>query len=120
MPLVDELTRRIATELHRTLDQAIRQAVEDYVIGNNTPSAGVRRRGRPGRRASASRASRENRNRTIISAVAKLGEASIEDVAKATGLDKRGVGSSLHYLAAAGRLKHAGSKKYRTGRMRTV
>ena len=120
MSLIDELTRRIATELHRTLDQVIRHAVEDYVIGNNKPVASARRRGRPGRRASMARTSRENRSRTIISAVAKLGEASIEDVAKVTGLDKRGVGSSLHYLAEAGKLKHAGSGKYRAGRMRAA
>jgi hypothetical protein len=30
-----------------------------------------------------------------------------------TGLDKRGVGSSLHYLAAAGKLKHAGVGRYK-------
>jgi len=120
MSLIDELTRRIASELHRTLDQAIRQAVEHYVIGNGEPSASTRRRGRPGRRASTARTSRENRNRTIISAVTKLGEASIEDVAKATGLDKRGIGSSLHYLAAAGKLKHAGPGRYRAGRARAA
>ena len=123
MALIDELTQRIATELHRTLDEAVRQAVENYVIGEQhipTPAASVQRRGRPARRARSAKALRENRNRTIIDVVAKLGEASIDDVAKATGLDKRGVGSSLHYLAVAGRLRHAGAGKYRATRTRAA
>jgi len=123
MALIDELTQRIATELHRTLDEAVRQAVENYVIGEQhipTPAASVPRRGRPARRARSAKALRENRNRTIIDVVAKLGEASIDDVAKATGLDKRGVGSSLHYLAVAGRLRHAGAGKYRATRTRAA
>src|SRR5215471_2935340 len=112
MALIDELTQRIATELHRTLDEAVRQAVENYVIGEQhipTPAAPVQRRGRPARRARSAKALRENRNRTII-----------DVVAKATGLDKRGVGSSLHYLAVAGRLRHAGAGKYRATRTRAA
>src|SRR5215813_7962736 len=122
MALIDELTQRIATELHRTLDEAVRQAVETYVVGErHIPSAAsVQKRGRSARRARSAKVVRENRNQTIIGVVAKLGEASIEDVAKATGLDKRGVGSSLHYLAAAGRLRHAGAGKYRTTRTRAA
>ena len=123
MALIDELTQRIATELHRTLDEAVRQAVENYVVGEQhipTPAASMQRRGRPARRAGSAKALRENRNRTIINVVAKLGEASIDDVAKATGLDKRGVGSSLHYLAVAGRLRHAGTGKYRATRTRAA
>src|SRR5689334_24427703 len=106
MALVDDLTQRIATELHRKLDDAIREAVESYVVGDGQHPAVTAhngRRGRHARRGKTARASRENRSQTIINAVAKLGEASIEDVAKATGLDKRGVGSSLHYLAEAGK-----------------
>src|SRR5215475_970291 len=80
----------------------------------------LQRRGRPARRARSAKALRENRNQTIINVVAKLGEASIEDVARATGLDKRGVGSSLHYLAVAGRLRHAGTGKYRATRTRAA
>src|SRR2546423_424874 len=130
MALVDELTRRITLELHRTLDQAIRHAVESYIIGDGHdrmsatsseerfPQQKRRRRGRrAGRRMKTAKASRENRSRTIIDAVAKLGEASIEDVARMTGLDKRGVGSSLHYLAAAGKLKQAASGRYKRTRM---
>lgn len=119
MALIDELTQRIAAELHRQLDEAVRHAVENYVVGNasgpKVPVPGAERQRRQRRRVSA-KASRENRSQTIIDAVAKLGEATIEDVAKATGLDKRGVGSSLHYLAAAGRLRHAGAGKYRAAR----
>jgi hypothetical protein len=114
MALIDELSLRIATELHRKLDAAVREAVEAYVVGNHektTVSGNGHRRGRP-RRANSARKSRENRNRIIIAAVAKLGEASVGDVAKATGLDKRGVGSSLHYLAEAGKLRHSGAGKY--------
>ena len=127
MALIDDLTRSITAELHRTLDQAIRKAVVSYVVGNgqNARSAGSSaeesyrpgRRGRPPRRKPA-KTSRENRSRTIIDAVAKLGEASIEDVARVTGMDKRGVGSSLHYLAEAGKLKHLGTGKYKAGRAR--
>src|SRR5437867_2510346 len=106
MALIDELTQRITAELHRTLDQAIRQAVESYVVGD----------GRQGRRTKPTQP-REKRSRTIIDAVMKLGEASVEDVARVTGLDKRGVGSSLHYLAAAGKLKHARAGKYKVSRM---
>jgi hypothetical protein len=123
MALIDELTQRIATELHRKLDAAVREAVENYVVGEQhtpTPVASVQRRGRPARRARSAKALRENRNRTIIDVVAKLGEASIDDVAKATGLDKRGVGSSLHYLAVAGRLRHAAAGKYRAARTRAA
>jgi hypothetical protein len=123
MALIDELTQRIATELHRKLDAAVREAVEDYVVGEqHTPTrvASVQRRGRPARRARSAKALRENRNRTIIDVVSKLGEASIDEVAKATGLDKRGVGSSLHYLAVAGRLRHAGAGKYRATRKRAA
>lgn len=119
MALIDELTQRIAAELHRQLDEVVRHAVESYVVGNGSDETGsvpkTERRGRP-RRSTSAKTSRENRSQTIINAVAKLGEASIEDVAKATGLDKRGVGSSLHYLAAAGKLRQAGVGKYRTGR----
>jgi len=99
------------------------QAVENYVVGERhipTPAASAQRRGRPGRRARSAIALRENRNRTIIDVVAKLGEASIDDAARATGLDKRGVGSSLHYLAVAGRLRHAGAGKYRATRTRAA
>ncbi|HEY2379548.1 MAG TPA: hypothetical protein VGK48_00080 [Terriglobia bacterium] len=119
MALIDELTQRIAAELHSHLDEVVRHAIESYVVGNGSdqtvPIPRTERRGRP-RRATSAKRSRENRSRTIIDAVAKLGEATIEDVAKATGLDKRGVGSSLHYLAAAGKLRHAGVGKYRTAR----
>jgi len=120
MALIDDLTERIASELHRKLDEAIREAVESYVVGDDhTPGAIAHhgRRGRIARHGRSAKASRENRSQTIINAVAKLGEASIEDVAKATGLDKRGVGSSLHYLAEAGKLRHAGAGKYRAGRL---
>ena len=119
MALIDELTQRIAAELHRQLDEAVRHAVESYVVGNGSdqtaPVPRAERRGRP-RRSTSAKTSRENRSRTIIDAVAKLGEATIADVARATGLDKRGVGSSLHYLAAAGKLRHAGMGKYRMAR----
>ena len=123
MALIDELTQRIATELHSKLDAAVREAVENYVVGEQhtpTPAASIQRRGRPARRAGSAKALRENRNRTIIDVVAKLGEASIDDVAKATGLDKRGVGSSLHYLAVGGRLRHAGAGRYRATRTRAA
>ena len=119
MALIDELTLRIATELHRKLDEVVREAVVSYVVGNGQPptvNATPKRRGRP-RRAQSAKSSRENRSLNIINAVTKLGEASVEDVARATGLDKRGVGSSLHYLAVAGKLRHLGAGKYRPGRM---
>jgi hypothetical protein len=119
MALIDELSLRIATELHRRLDEVVREAVENFVVGNHentTVNGSVQRRGRP-RRAKSAKTSRENRSRTIIDAVARLGEASVDDVARATGLDKRGVGSSLHYLAVAGKLRHAGAGKYRAVRM---
>jgi hypothetical protein len=119
MALIDELTLRIATELHRKLDEVVREAVESYVVGNrpnSTVNATLKRRGRP-RRSQSAKASRENRSETIINAVTKLGEASVEDVARATGLDKRGVGSSLHYLAEAGKLRHAGAGIYRAAKM---
>jgi hypothetical protein len=128
MALIDELTERITAELHRTLDQCIRQAVESYVIGDGNltnhqtdiarfPGNNRRtRRTQQARRGRADKSTRERRSRTIIDAVVKLGEASIEDVARATGLDKRGVGSSLHYLAAAGKLKQVGSGKYKAPR----
>ena len=121
MALIDDLTQQITAELHRTIDECIRQAVEKYVVGNGgyrRQSASVERlsrqtrRGRSARKGT-SRASRESRSRTIIGAVARLGEASIADVARVTGLDKRGVGSSLHYLAAAGKLKQTGAGRYK-------
>lgn len=119
MALIDELTRRIAAELHRNLDQAVREAVEHYVVGDReeqTPRDELAaRRGRP-RHDQSARTSRENRSQIIIDAVAKLGSATVEDVANETGLDKRGVGSSLHYLAEAGKLRHAGAGKYRASR----
>jgi len=121
MALIDELTRRITAELHRTLDQCIRQAVESYVVGDVNreiqPTSGRSqtngRRGRPRRRAKPSRKSPQDRNRMIMDAVAKVGEATVADVARLTGLDKRGVGSSLYYLAAAGRIKQAKDGKYK-------
>jgi hypothetical protein len=123
MALIDDLTRQITAEVHRALDQAIRQAVQNYVVGNardeesttlsTSPSRGTRARTKGTRRANSPK-SRGDRTRTIIDAVSRLGEASIEDVAEFTGLDKRGVGSSLHYLAVAGKLKHAGGGKYKT------
>jgi hypothetical protein len=119
MALIDELTLRIATELHRKLDEVVREAVVSFVVGNGHPptvNATLKRRGRP-RRAQSAKASRENRSLNIINAVTRLGEASVEDVARATGLDKRGVGSSLHYLAEAGKLRHAGAGKYRAAKM---
>ena len=122
MALIDDLTRQITTEVHRALDQAIRQAIENYVVGDGrheepmTPSAatsrGVRGRGKGTSRSKSPKA-RQDRTRTIINAVSRLGEASIEDVAEFTGLDKRGIGSSLHYLAVAGKLKQTGAGKYR-------
>src|SRR5262245_66311105 len=121
MALIDDLTQQITAELHRTIDECIREAVEKYVVGDGRyhrqPASVERfprrmRRGRSGRKGT-SRASRESRSRTIIGAVAKLGEASVEDVARVTGLDKRGVGSSLYYLAAAGTLKHMRAGRYR-------
>jgi predicted HTH transcriptional regulator len=129
MALIDDLTRQISTEVHRALDQVIRQAVEHYIVGNERPddrmtlpsetSRGTKSRGKETRR-SRSIKNREVRTRTIIDAVSQIGEASIEDVAELTGLDKRGVGSSLHYLAAAGKLKHAGGGKYKTARTARV
>lgn len=121
MALIDELTQRITTELHRTLDECIRQAVESYVIGDSPqksrPAAGPRH-ATNGRRAGAARKANArkvpaDRSRTIIEAVNKLGEASIEDVARVTGLDKRGVGSSLYYLSEAGKIRRAGSGRYK-------
>ena len=121
MALIDDLTQQITSELHRTIDECIRQAVEKYVVGDGgyrrQPASVDRlprrmRRGRSARKGT-SRASRESRSRTIIGAVAKLGEASVEDVARVTGLDNRGVGSSLYYLAAAGKLKKTGAGRFR-------
>jgi len=121
MALIDDLTQQITTELHRTIDECIREAIEKYVVGDgryHKRLASVERfprrmrRGQSARKGT-SRASRESRSRTILGVVAKLGEASVEDVARATGLDKRGVGSSLYYLAAAGKLKQTGAGRYK-------
>jgi predicted HTH transcriptional regulator len=122
MALIDELTQRITAELHRTLDQCIRQAVESYVVGDTDHKDRAAmvahfskngRHGRSMRRSKRGKTTHEDRSRSIIDAVAKLGEATIEDVAKLTGLDKRGVGSSLHYLAAAGKLRQVRPGKYK-------
>jgi hypothetical protein len=62
MALIDELTQRIATELHRTLDEAVGQAVENYVVGERhipTLAASVQRQGRSARRARSAKALRE-------------------------------------------------------------
>jgi predicted transcriptional regulator len=121
MALIDDLTRQITAEVHRAIDQAIRQAIENYVVGDRrrdqpalTSQSSRSTRGRKGIRRTKSPQTREDRTRTIIKAVSQLGEASIDDVAEYTGLDKRGVGSSLHYLAVAGKLKHAAGGKYKT------
>ncbi len=37
MSFIDELTRRISTEVQRTLDSAIRDAIEAYIVGEGTP-----------------------------------------------------------------------------------
>jgi hypothetical protein len=121
MALIDELTQRISAEVYRTLDECIRHAVESYLLGDSKQRkqpAAIQRFARPGRRGQAprkgsARTSRQNRSRTIINAVSKLGEATIEDVARATGLDKRGVGSSLYYLAEAGKLRNMGAGRYK-------
>ena len=121
MALIDDLTKRISSELEKSLNQAIRSVLENYFIGGRSTIAapaqpaktGRRRRGRRGRSAKSARAAR---NQKIIDVVAKLGEASIEQVAKETGLDKRGVGSSLYYLSQSGRLKNAGKDKYKAAK----
>jgi predicted HTH transcriptional regulator len=122
MALIDDLTRQITAEVHRALDRAIRQAIENCVVGNghqeepmtvsSRTSRGVRGRGKGTSRSKSPKA-RQDRTRTIINAVSRLGEASIEDVAEFTGLDKRGIGSSLHYLAVAGKLKQIGDGRYK-------
>jgi hypothetical protein len=40
MSFIDELTRRISTEVQRTLDSAIRNAIEAYIVDSDegTPS----------------------------------------------------------------------------------
>jgi hypothetical protein len=72
MALIDELSLRIATELHRRLDEAVREAVESSVVGNgtHTVSASAQRRGRR-RQIKSAATSREKRSRIIIDAVAK-------------------------------------------------
>jgi hypothetical protein len=110
--LIDELSQRIATELHHTLEQGIRQAIEKYFVGDVKAINGAGSNGH-GPRRSQPAMDQETRRRAIMEAVQKFGEASVDDVARVTGLDKRGVGSSLHYLAAAGKLKHAGARKYK-------
>jgi|SRR5579883_2455339 len=100
MAMIDEMSEGITKELERNLQQLVRSTIEKYLIGGKTNGNGTR----------------ESRNRIIIEAVAKHGQANVDDVARATGLDKRGVGSSLHYLAAAGKLKHAGAGRYKVVR----
>lgn len=120
MSFIDELTRRISAELRGNLEQAIRHAIEGYFIGEGRLGRGAsprtRRRGRPGlggRKKRTAQALRERRDRVIIDAVSQLGEGTIEDVARITGLDKRGVGSSLYYLSRSGRLTRTRGGKYR-------
>jgi len=123
MAFIDDLTHRITTEVHETLDRAIRQAIQNYLIGEGraTRSSVAALSRTPSRRAArgtgnSAKAARDGRNQIIIDAVSRLGEATIEDVSKATGLDKRGVGSSLYYLAKNGQLKRAGQDRYKVKR----
>ena len=116
MSFIDELTRRISTEVQRTLDSAIRNAIEAFIVGEGTPGGPTaptpkRRSTKKGSRTAG--AARAQRNKLIIDAVAKIGEATVEDVAGKTGLDKRGVGSSLYYLSQAGNLRRTKSGTYK-------
>ena len=97
MSFIDELTRRISTEVQRTLDSAIRNAIEAYIVGEGTPGGataptGKRRSTKTKKGSRTAGAARAQRNKLIIDAVAKIGEATVEDVAGKTGLDKRGRG----------------------------
>ena len=113
MSFIDELTRRVSAAVQQNLDQAIRKAIEDYVVGRDEKasratdgSAGKRRRANSVKQGSRTTGpAREKRNKLIVEAVSRIGEVTVEDVAAATGLDRRGVGSSLYYLSRAGNLK---------------
>ena len=103
--------------MQRTLDSAIRNAIEAYIVGSDegTPSgatAPTRKRRSTKKGSRTAGAARAQRNKLIIDAVAKIGEATVEDVPGKTGLDKRGVGSSLYYLSQAGNLRRAKSGTY--------
>jgi hypothetical protein len=121
MSFIDELTRRISTEVQRNLDSAIRDAIEAYIVGPDEGSRGVsaatpgkRRRRNSTRQGSRTAGdARAKRNKLIIDAVTKIGTATVEDVAAKTGLDKRGVGSSLYYLSQAGNLRRTKKGTYK-------
>lgn len=111
MPLVDDLSRRISNEIQGTLQDAIRKVLAEYFVGQGSASASTRKS--PPRRGVSAKSAREARNQKILEVVSQLGEASIEKVSEQTGLDKRGVGSSLYYLSEAGRLKRTASGSYK-------
>jgi predicted transcriptional regulator of viral defense system len=55
------------------------------------------------------------RQQVLLSAVRRLHAATIEDVAKATGFDQRGIAGSFYYLVKNGQLKRAQDGKYTLG-----
>lgn len=116
MPLVDDLSKRISSEIQGTLQDAIRKVLAEYFVGQGSAAAGVRKASSRG--GVSAKSAREARNLKILEVVDQLGEASIETVSEHTGLDKRGVGSSLYYLSEAGRLKRTSSGNYKPLRVR--
>jgi hypothetical protein len=55
------------------------------------------------------------RQQVLLAAVRKLRQASIGDVAKATGFDQRGIAGSFHHLVKSGQLKETRAGKYMLG-----
>ena len=55
------------------------------------------------------------RQQVLVATVRKLRQASIEDVAKATGFDQRGIAGSFYHLVKSGQLKETRAGKYTLG-----
>jgi hypothetical protein len=123
MSLIDDLTQELLNAVTRDLRPTIERAVKHFLLGNHdkTPNSHrvIRKKGtkkkkvrKKGRKASIR--DQENREKVILAAVQYLGSKSnIETVAKRTGFDKRGVGSSLHYLSVQRKIKKVGNGRYR-------
>ena len=121
MALVEELSDKITRMLMLVIEPAIKEAVQSCIVGQKPQTeetisgqrpksnrlSGVKKRTRirkKKRSALANFSDKDARNAGIVAVVERLGKADIDVVAKKTGLDRRGIGSSLHHLSVAGKL----------------
>ncbi len=124
--MIGELTELLAKQIANEVERSVHDAIWTFVMGKppapeeataavgGTPAPRVPRKRAPKKKVRLSPVQQEARYQKILAAVKRFRKegATVEGVARVTGLDKRGVAASLRRLFQKGELL-VRSKKYR-------